>query len=219
MLKDAIFDIDGTLIDSLDLRADAWSRAFAEQGYRITAGEIRAQLGGGDAPVSAFLDDAARTRDGEAIQAARDRIFHADCLRRLQPLPQVPALLAALHERQVRVALASASPGPERERYGALLGGAELIEAAASPDAGQPGAAPDLFQAAMDALMPLDRERTLAFGATPRGIKAATRLGLRIVGLRCGGFSDAELDEAGALRLYDDPAELTARLDEILLLV
>lgn len=211
MLKGAIFDIDGTLLDSLGLRAQAWSRAFAEHGWQVPAPEIRHRIGsGGEASLSALLDEGMWLRGGAAIQAASDRIFHADGIDRLQPLPQVHALLAALHGRHVRTALASVSMGSDPERHRALLPGAELVDASA---------APDIFQAAMDSLMPLDREHALAFGCTPWQIGSATRLGLRIVGLRCGGFADAELEEAGAIRIYDDPADLLARLDEILLLV
>ena len=221
MLKGAIFDIDGTLIDSVDAHAKAWSAAFAEHGHSIPVEQIRGQIGkGGDNLLPVFLDEAALGREGEAIEAAHGRIFHDRYLDGVQPFPKVRELFQALHDRKVRVALASSSTGPELEHYRDLMQIGDLLDAAvSSDDAENTKPAPDIFQAAMDQLIPLDHERTLVFGDSPWDILAAGRLGLRAVGVRCGGFADASLDDAGALRIFDDPAALLAHLDEIVALV
>lgn len=219
MLKGAIFDIDGTLLDSVDAQAEAWSAAFKEHGYEVTGAQVRRQTGrtGGD-PVPVFLDADACARDGQALADTRARIFRADHMAALKPFPQVRDLFQALRDRKVKIALASAPEGDMLKQYTALLQIDDLIDTAASSEE-HATPAPDMFQAAMDRLMPLDHEHTLAFVGSPADAAAAALLGLRSVGLRCGGYTDVELENAGVIRIYDDPADLLTQLDEVLLLV
>lgn len=219
MLKGAIFDIDGTLLDSVEAQAEAWSAAFREHGYQVTGAQVRRQIGktGGD-PVPVFLDADACARDGQALAETQARIFRADHMADLKPFPQVRDLFQALRDRKVKIALASAQEGDALQQYTALMQIDDLIDTAAS--SGEHATpAPDMFQAAMDRLMPLDHEHTLAFVDSPADATGAARLGLRSVGLRCGGFTDAELENAGIIRIYNDPADLLNQLEEVLLLV
>lgn len=221
MLKGAIFDIDGTLIDSVDAHAESWSKAFAEHGYTVSAAQARGQIGkGADNLLPVFLDEAAIARDGEALEKAHDRVFHEQYIQSVRPFPMVRELFQALHDRGVRLALASSSTAADIEHYKTVLGIENLLDtASSSEDVENTKPAPDIFQVAMDRLLPLDHERTLAFGDTPWDAQAAARVGLRTIGLRCGGFPDDELEKAGTLRLFDDPAALLAGLDDLLALV
>lgn len=219
MLKGAIFDIDGTLLDSVDAQAEAWSAAFKEHGYEVTRAQVRRQIGKtGIDPVPVFLDADACARDGQALADTHARIFRAAHMADLKPFPQVRDLFQALRARKVKIALAFVPEGDALKQYTALLQIDDLIDTAMSSEE-HATPAPDIFQAAMDRLMPLDHEHALAFVDSPADATAAARLGLRSVGLRCGGSTDAELENAGVIRIYDDPADLLTQLDGVLLLV
>ena len=88
MLKGAIFDIDGTLIDSVDAHAQAWSQAFTARGHDVAVAAARGQIGkGSDYLLPVFLDPLALERDGEAVEAEHGRIFRERFRPAVQPFP------------------------------------------------------------------------------------------------------------------------------------
>ena len=221
MLEGAIFDIDGTLIDSVDAHAEAWSLAFAENGRHLDVADARSQIGkGGDNLLPVFLDEATLKAEGSAFDKAHGRIFLERYRPHMQPFPMVRELFQALADRGVRLALASSSERADLEHYAQLMGIKDLLHSStANEDAERSKPDPDIFEVAFKRLQPMDVRRTLAFGDSPYDAQAASAVGLRTVGLACGGFPDADLKGAGMIRIYRNPAEMLERLDEIMALV
>lgn len=209
-IKAVIFDIDGTLLDSVDLHAEAWVEAFARFGVQVAKGDARRQIGkGGDKLLAAFLDEGRLARDGEAIEAYRSDLFKRDYLPGVKPFPGVRALLERVRDAGQTVALASSGKKDEVARYREILGIADLVEVAtSSDDAERSKPHPDIFEAALRKLRGVTATEAIAVGDTPYDAQAASGVGLATIGLLCGGFPEADLAEAGCVAIYRDPQDL-----------
>ena len=218
MIKAIIFDVDGTLVDSVDLHATAWQAAFREFGREIAFDEIRGQIGkGGDQLMPVFLSDEEIRRDGEALDARRAEIVKTQCLPKIQGFPSVSGLFKALRERGLKVALASSAKGEELDVYKRKAGIVDLVhEETSSDDAERSKPHGDIFQAALDRLPGIDPADMLVIGDTPYDAEAAAKVGLRTIGVLCGGFPEAQLREAGCVAIYRDPADLLAHIEQVL---
>jgi HAD superfamily hydrolase (TIGR01509 family) len=204
-----IFDVDGTLVDTVDFHAEAWRRAFAEFGRDIGFDAIRSQIGkGGDQLLPVFLDRETLEREGERIDAFRSDLIKRDYLPKVRGFPGVRELFDALLARGVIVALGSSAKGEELEVYKKAAGieGLKLVEVS-SDDAERSKPHPDIFTAALDRIG-APAARTIVVGDSPYDAEAAGRAGVRTIGVLCGGFDEATLREAGAIQIYRDPAEL-----------
>ena len=218
MIKAIIFDVDGTLVDSVDLHAQAWQAAFREFGHDIAFGEIRGQIGkGGDQLMPIFLSDDAIRSEGEALDARRAEIVKTRCLPKIEGFPAVRELFQALRERGLKVALASSAKGEELAAYKQKAGITDLVqEETSSDDAERSKPHGDIFQAALDRLPGIDPADMLVIGDTPYDAEAAGKAGLRTVGVLCGGFKEAQLRNAGCVAIYRDPADLLEHIDELI---
>jgi beta-phosphoglucomutase-like phosphatase (HAD superfamily) len=216
--KGVIFDIDGTLVDSVDAHARSWQQAFARFGHEIDVHEIRAQIGkGGDQLMPVFLSPEELDCEGHDLEALRSEIFKNDYLPHVQAFPGVRPLFQRIVDRGSVIALASSAKGEELETYKRLTGIGDLIAAAtSSEDAERSKPYPDIFAAALDRLK-LAAEDVIVVGDSPYDAQAATTLGLRCIGVLCGGFSTHALRDAGCIQLYEDPADLLADFDHSLL--
>ena len=214
MPQAAIFDIDGTLIDSVDAHAHAWQDAFADFGHKFGFDEIRKQIGkGGDQLLPVFLSEDERDKRGSELEAHRSALFKRNYLPGLRPFPKVPDLLRALRAQGVAVALASSAKGDELEVYMRIAGVEDLVQVtASSADAERSKPHPDIFAAALERLGQPDVAGAVAIGDTPYDAQAAGKLGIKTIGLLCGGFPEADLLEAGCAAIFRDPADLLARL-------
>jgi len=210
----ALFDVDGTLVDTNDLHAAAWREAFLQFGLDKPAEEIRWQVGkGGDNLIPSLFPDLLEARRTE-IEDFRGDLFKRCYLPRATPFPGVRALFERLAADGVRIVLASSSHAEEVDFHLSLIACADLVAATTSKDdveSSKPCS--DIFQAALAKVAPLGAEQAAVIGDTPWDAKAAARLGLRTIGFRCGGFPDHALEEAGACELYDGPGDLLARYD------
>lgn len=210
----ALFDVDGTLVDTNDLHAAAWREAFLGFGLDKPVEEIRWQVGkGGDNLIPSLFPDLPGPRRDE-IEAFRGELFRRDYLPRAVPFPGVRALFERLAADGIRIVLASSSHAEEVDFYLSLIACADLVEATTSKDdvdSSKP--CPDIFAAALRRVAPLGAGEAAVVGDTPWDAEAAARLGLRIVGFRSGGFPDSALAEAGACELYDGPEDLLARFE------
>src|SRR5512140_723045 len=104
----AIFDVDGTLVDSVDLHARCWQEAFAHFGHKLPFEDVRSQIGkGGDQLMPVFLSQDELALRGETIDQYRGDLWKRDYMKQVRPFPGVRALFQKLLRRGLRVALAS----------------------------------------------------------------------------------------------------------------
>lgn len=218
MIKAVIFDVDGTLVDSVAIHAKAWQEAFAAFGHDIPFDELRGQIGkGGDQLLPVFLSKEQRETQGEQIDAHRAEIIKERMLQKIEAFPKVRALFERLRGDGIRIALASSAKGDELETYKEKADIVGLVEEeTSSDDAERSKPHGDIFQAALDRLSGIAPDEAVVIGDTPYDADAAGRVGLRTIGVRSGGFPDADLRKAGCIAIYDDPANLLARYTDFL---
>ena len=211
-----ILDVDGTLIDSNDAHARAWVEAGEALGYAIAYDEVRPLIGmGGDrvTPMVAGVEE--DSEEGSALAEARGQIFRRRYLPGLEPFPRVRELLQRLRDDGFTLVVASSA---SEEDLGGLLekaGVADLMDGAtSSDDAEESKPEPDIVEAAISRAG-LPRDRLLMIGDTPYDVEAARRARVRIIGVRCGGWGDEDLD--GAVAVAADPADLLERYEELFL--
>jgi len=203
-----LFDIDGTLVDTTYLHALAWWRGLADCGEQVDFSRVHRMIGAGSSVLLRELADEER----DDIKEAWSR--HFDALKgEVRAFAGAQDLLRALAARGGSVVLASSSAPEDLEVLQAAIGADDVLTAVvAAGDVDEAKPDPEVFQVAMDrAGAPPDR--SIAVGDTTWDVEAARRCGLRTVGVLTGGFSEAELREAGAVAVYRDVAHLLAELD------
>jgi HAD superfamily hydrolase (TIGR01549 family) len=210
----ALLDIDGTLLDSTYHHALAWARAFTEVGHPVPVWRLHRLIGmGGDRIVAEILGSRLAEEIGEDVkgrwQAAYDEVIGAT-----QLLPGARELLDGLRAGGLEVVLASSSIPQHAEHALRLLAAGERADAwTTAEDAEESKPHPELLEAALDRAR---SDHAVMIGDATWDVIAAARVDVPTIGLRCGGFGEAELREAGAAAVYDDPADLLAHLDEAL---
>jgi HAD superfamily hydrolase (TIGR01509 family) len=211
-IRGVILDVDGTLINSNDAHARAWVEALAEAGIDAPFTDVRRLIGmGGDKllPAIADLDDSSGL--GKQVSERRAQIFKARYLPGLRAFPKTRELLLRLRGAGLALAVASSARKEELAPFLQIANVADLIEDATSAsDAQNSKPDPDIVTAALDKLA-LGAPHVLMVGDTPYDIAAATQAGIGCIALRCGGRADREL--AGALAIYDDPADLLEKFE------
>ena len=210
-----IFDVDGTLVDSVDLHAMAWQRTLARWGHEIPLPDVRNQIGkGGDQLMPVFLSPEEVERDGEAIEAERGALFKREYLDKVTVFPGVLNLFRRLLDRGQPIALGSSGKPEELEHYKELAGiaGLDLLQTT-SADAAKSKPHPDIFQAALRKLR-LPGAQVVAVGDSPYDATAALRAGITPVGVLCGGFAAEALTAAGCVTLFEGPEDMLRRCDE-----
>lgn len=213
MTRAVIFDVDGTLIDSVDLHAEAWVEALRHFRVEVPFEAMRHEIGkGGDQLLPMFVPAERLAREEEAISAFRSDLFKRDYLPRVKPFPAVPALFEALRRSGQTIALASSGKADEVARYAELAGISQLVDVTVTADdAERSKPQPDIFAAALAKLAPIGAEDCVVIGDTPWDAIAAKRAGIRFVGVLSGGFPEAELRDAGAIAIYRGPQDMLAR--------
>jgi HAD superfamily hydrolase (TIGR01549 family) len=212
-----LFDIDGTLVDSVDLHARAWQEALEHFGKRIPYQAIRSQIGkGGDQLMKEFLSPKELEEREEEIDKYRTGLFKRKYFKDVRAFPRVRELFQEILRRKIPLALASSAKGDELEHYKKLAGIDDLVKTeTSSDDAERSKPHPDIFEVALKRLGGKPRkDRVYVIGDSPWDAIAAGRLGVRAIGVLCGGFPEADLRKAGCLALYRDPTDLLARLEE-----
>lgn len=212
-----LFDLDGTLIDSVYQHVVAWREALEQVGIHLSVWKLHRRIGMSGGLLVAAL---ARELDGALDEAVLARLpgLHADAYRRqfdsVRPLPGAADLLVALSRDGVPWAIATS--GAERSARPAL----ELLGVPAEtplitrdqvrhakPD-------PDLFLTAAQRIG-VDVRDSLVVGDSVWDLLAARRAGALGIGLLSGGYGREELFYAGAFRVYEDPQDLLDHLDEV----
>ncbi len=210
MIKAAIFDIDGTLIDSVDAHAEAWQKAFKEFGKEIKFYELRRQVGkGGDTFLPVFLTQKEIREFGKDVEEYRGEVFKKEFLPKIKPFPKVRELFLKIKKDGKRIALASSAKTDELEVYKKIADVGDLIEEQTSTDDAEKSKPyPDIFQAALDKLEGVKPGEALVIGDTCYDVEAAVAAKIKSVGVLTGGWTRTELLKTGALEVYKDAAEI-----------
>ena len=211
MPQAAIFDIDGTLVDSVDLHASAWQEALNKFGHQVSFAEARTQIGkGGDQLLPVFLSEAEQEDHGEEMEEWRGKLFRSKYLPMVRPFSAVPELLRRVHEAGLKVAAASSAKQSELDVYLDIAGIKNLVDVTTcSEDAEKSKPAPDIFQVALKKLG-LPGSEAVAIGDTPWDAQAAGKAGIATIGLLCGGFTEIDLKRGGCVAVYPGPGALLA---------
>jgi HAD superfamily hydrolase (TIGR01509 family) len=213
-LEAILLDIDGTLVDSNDKHTDCWVEAFAHFDKQVAWDDIRGQIGkGGDLLVPDTMNAREMQAFGEKLKKYRGELWKEKYMDGVRPFPGAVEAIRALHERGVKLALASSSNPDEVEYYVELLGVDDLLKGTTSKeDAEFSKPSPEIFRAALERVKS-DPARTLAVGDTPYDILAAHRTPVPIAAVLCGGFPRESL--AKAEFLFDDVRAMVKELNRI----
>jgi HAD superfamily hydrolase (TIGR01509 family) len=213
-----LFDLDGTLVDSVYQHVLAWQEALDAEGIELSVWRIHRKIGmsGG-----LFTNQLLREIEGPIPEGTVDRLrrLHAEAYdrlhKRIRPLPGAIALLQTLTANGIKWAIAT-SGRMETAKWN--------LEALAVDPAQVPVVTrdlvkyakpdPDLFLAAADRLG-IDIRTSMVVGDSIWDMLAAQRCRALGVGLLCGGYGQEELERAGAYRVYEDPQDLLDHLDEV----
>lgn len=216
MVKAVIFDVDGTLVDSVDEHAEAWRRAFLDYGRDLPFAHVRSQIGkGADQLMPVFLTDEELERFGKQLEAHRTELYLREFMPKVRAFPKVRELFERLRADGVKVALATSAKDQELAHLEKLCGIEDLEPAETTKDdVDRSKPHPDIFEAAWNELGRPPADTVVVVGDTPYDAIAAVKLGLPPLGVLCGGFSAADLRTAGCRVLMRDPAELLARYEQ-----
>lgn len=210
----AILDIDGTFVDTNYHHALAWFRAFRQHGLTLPLWRIHRHIGmGGDQFVRALTSRETDQRIGHAIRTA-EGILYAELIREVTPMHGARDLIDELKQRGHRIVFASSAKASEVDFYLDLLEVRALADAwttAGDVEATKPH--PDLVNAALSRVDAKPREAVM-IGDTPWDARAARGAKVPLIAVLTGGFSEAELREAGAGQVFESVGELAAALDQ-----
>ncbi|MEU9793339.1 HAD family hydrolase [Streptomyces sparsogenes] len=209
----ALFDVDGTLVDTNYLHAVTWWEAFRQTGHTVPMWRIHHTIGmSSDRLVDHLLgEDRDRSQD-DRIRSTHTALY-ATYFTRLQALEGAADLLRAVADRGRRIVLASSASEDELAAMRAAIGAEELTaDALSSDDVGTGKPAPDLVARALEraGVPPGD---AVFVGDTVWDVKAARKAGVPCVALLSGGVPHEMLADAGATEIYQGPADLLANLD------
>ena len=215
MITVVIFDIDGTLVDSVDLHAEAWAVTFAKYGKQIDVNTVRRQIGkGSDQLLPVFFSPAELSQFGKQLEQERSALFKRDYLPRVKAFPQTRELCERIKQDGKQIALASSAKEDELKVYKQLARVADLLTGeTSSEDVAQSKPHPDIFAAALKQVGNPPAEDTIVVGDTPYDAQAAGKIQLRTIGVLCGGWREEALRQAGCVAIYRDPADLLAHYD------
>jgi HAD superfamily hydrolase (TIGR01509 family) len=216
-MKALIFDLDGTLIDSVYAHVFAWQRALDEAGLPIVGWRIHRRIGmSGGIFARAVAREAGRPLSDEEAEAVQRR--HGELFRELlpdrRPLPGAIDLLAFLRSEGIPHGIATSGRHPEIDASLEALGIPGDTVVVDRGDVLRAKPEPDLFLACQERLG-VDTRDCYVVGDAVWDLLAARRAGMLSVGLLTGGYGEDELLAAGAFRVYRGADELRDSIDEL----
>ncbi|MFF5532628.1 HAD family hydrolase [Streptomyces cinerochromogenes] len=212
MDRAAVFDVDGTLVDTNHLHVVTWWEAFRQAGHDVPMHAVHRAVGLGSTDLVAHLLGDDRDRDQDARLSAAHTALYGQYFDRLPALPGAGELLRRLHGDGWTVVLATSASGAELGALRRAIDADDAIAATASADDVRQGKpAPEPVEHALE-LAGVPASRAVFVGDTVWDMRAGSKAGVRCAGLLCGGIPRADLEEAGAETVYADPADLLARL-------
>ncbi|SRR6266511_541352 len=205
-----IFDIDGTIVDSVELHMRAWKRAFEEFGKEVSYEQIRIQIGkGADDMLPTFFSVEDLGRFGQELKKYRSDIFRREYLPKIKAFPWVPELFERIKSENKKIALASTAKGEEINIYKELAGIGGLVDVVVCSDEIEESKPHrDICAVALKKLGHIAPDHVIAIGDTPYDAECARKMRVRAIGLLCGGGKREELQEAGCVAIYENPAQL-----------
>lgn len=211
-IRGVILDVDGTLVDSNDAHAHSWVEAMAEYGYKVAFERVRPLIGmGGDKVLPETVHLHKDSETGQQISKRRAAIFKERYLPTLRAFPGAKELLQEMRKRGLKLAVASSAKPDELKSLLRLVGAEDLIEEeTSSKDVQRSKPDPDVMRVTLKRTG-LDANELLMIGDTAYDIQAAEKVHIGTIAFRCGGWKDADL--AGAIAIYDGPADLLAHYD------
>jgi phosphoglycolate phosphatase-like HAD superfamily hydrolase len=211
--RTVLVDLDGTLLDSNDAHARAWMDALGELGYDSSFSRVRRLIGmGGDKILPLLTGLPPDSSRGRTVLERRKRVFLQRYLPTVRPTPGAPELVRRMRADGLTLVAASSAADEELEQLIEAAGVKGLVDTCAGGSGGKRSKPdPDIVRAAL-ACSASAPEESILLGDTPYDLDAAERAAIAMIALRCGGWNDDEL--AGAVAIYDDPADLLARYDE-----
>lgn len=213
-MKAVIFDVDGTLVDSVDLHARAWQEAFEHFGHQISFEDVRSQIGkGGDQLLPVFLPKSEVKERGKEIENFRTELFRKKYLGKVTSFRKVRELFQRLLNDGWRLGLASSAKEDELKIYEEISQITDLLDAqTSSDDAEKSKPHPDIFQAAV-ARLKVSPGECFVVGDSPYDAIAASKAGIRSIGFLCGGFPKDDLLKSGFEKLYKNAADVLDQYD------
>jgi len=195
-----LLDLDGTLIDSNDAHASAWSDALARFGHQVPASRIRGEIGkGGQELTRDFSTGAEHAVLAGAMGDVQNDLFHRRFRRRVRPFPGAAAAVRAMRKRGIAVVLASsASPETIRRALSLLRLDGALSGVTSADDVEKAKPFDDIFSLAIRRFR-LGKRNPVAVGDTPYDIAAAHQIGVPCIAVRSGGFPPRTLRSADAV--------------------
>ncbi|WOX20402.1 HAD family hydrolase [Streptomyces solicathayae] len=209
----ALFDLDGTLVDTNYLHVLAWWQALLQYGHEVPMARIHGAIGmGADRLLDKVLGDDRDKRQDESVADAHGTLY-ATWYKDIRPFDSAADLLRAVAARGWTVVLASSASEAEASAVRRRLDAEDVIAAATSGgDVDSTKPAPDLVERALDTVA-ADPERAVLVGDTVWDVEAAARAGVPCVALLTGGVSKEALENSGAVAVYDDAATLLRHID------
>jgi HAD superfamily hydrolase (TIGR01509 family) len=216
-MRALIFDLDGTLVDTVYAHILAWQRTFVEAGMAIEGWRIHRRIGmsGGlfTRGVARELGRELLPEEEEALQRRHGEIF-IQLLPERRPLSGAVELIQFLYASNILFGIATSGRRPEITGSLDVLGISAETIVVERGDVARAKPEPDLFLACQQR-MGVSPNDCYVVGDAVWDLLAARRAGMLSIGLLCGGYGEDELSRAGAFRVYRDPAELHRSLDEL----
>jgi HAD superfamily hydrolase (TIGR01549 family) len=212
MAQTAILDIDGTLVDTNYQHAIAWYRAFRASEVTLPVWRIHRHIGmGGDQLVAALAGGEFEDQHGDEVREA-EKDLYMELIDEVEPMDGARDLIEVLHRGEAPVVLASSAKEEEVDHYLDLLDARDIVDAwTTSADVESTKPEPDLVNAALEKA---GTEGGVMIGDTTWDVESAKNAGVDTVAVLTGGFSAAELKDAGAIEVFESVRELCERLGE-----
>ncbi|WJV50533.1 HAD family hydrolase [Streptomyces flavofungini] len=208
----AVFDVDGTLVDTNHLHTVCWWEALRQAGHRVAMTSVHGAIGLGSTDLLEHLLGEGRDQDEDSAISTVHKALYGTWHERLAPFDGARDLLRRLHADGWPVVLATSASGPELTALRTAIDADEAISATASADdvdAGKP--APDPIHHALD-LVGARAQGSVFVGDTVWDMRAGRRAGVLPVAVLSGGVCRTRLEEAGAQEVYTDTADLLNNL-------
>lgn len=215
MTKALLCDIDGTLVQSNWLHAQAWKDAFAAMDLDVDLETARKQIGkGGDELIPVFVPWWKRPAVEEPLKTYRKFVFQHGLRQQVKPIEGVRDLLLRVKSAGIKIAVATSSGKEDLKVLLGMAGIDDLMDqTTTADDADQAKPNPDIFEAALSKLG-LKPTECLALGDTPYDAESAGKAGIRTIGVMTGGWSRQELLDAGCVEVYESAADLLVHFED-----